>query len=83
MFEEKIVSVAALWRAEPPVIVSMPAPARHDDLRMAFMYSGQDLKMGFLTSSGCFVNRKEAAQIALEAGQINHETDSLISQELW
>ena len=38
---------------------------------------------GFLTSDGQFLNREEAAQYALEHGQIKEEVDLLFSEDLW
>ncbi len=45
-------------------------------------------KMGFVTSTGRYVDRKEAMAIALEAGQINKDMDTLrqsglISENIW
>lgn len=80
---ETIISVAAIWREDPPVIISAPPPWRHDDLRMAFCEVKTNLRMGFLTSTGRFVNRREAAHLAYQAGQIKYETTDLISQDLW
>lgn len=38
---------------------------------------------GFITSDDRFVNRKEAAKIAFEAGQIEKETKTLFSEDLY
>lgn len=38
---------------------------------------------GFVTSSGMFVNREEAATIALVSGQIKRQKKKLISEDLW
>lgn len=38
---------------------------------------------GFLTSDDFFVNRIEAAKIALKANQINFDTELLISEDLY
>ena len=38
---------------------------------------------GFLTSKNRFVNRSEAAKIAIEAGQIQTETPRLFSEDLY
>jgi len=45
-------------------------------------------KQGFVTSTGRYVDRKEALKIALEAGQINKDMDTirhheLISENIW
>lgn len=41
---------------------------------------------GFLTSDGRFIDRKEAAKLALDCGQINylsHNTDELYSEDIY
>lgn len=38
---------------------------------------------GFLTSTGRFVDRKEAGAIAFEAGQITKPTDCLFSEDIY
>lgn len=38
---------------------------------------------GFITSTGRFVNRTEAATLAKKAGQIKNETKILFSEDLW
>ncbi len=38
---------------------------------------------GFLTSKGNFVNRKEAAEIAFKANQIEKETITLFSEDIY
>jgi len=40
-------------------------------------------RQGFLTSKDRFVTRKEAAQIALDAGQIPKQIDILFSEDLY
>lgn len=40
-------------------------------------------KVGFLTSKGRFVDRKEAAKIAWDMGQIDKEVDELTSEDLY
>jgi hypothetical protein len=40
------------------------------------------LKAGFLTTKGEFIDRKEAAKIAFEAGQIKKKISALISEDL-
>jgi hypothetical protein len=38
---------------------------------------------GFMTSRGRFVNRRDAAKIAFETGQVKHKIDILFSEDLW
>lgn len=43
-------------------------------------------RQGFVTSNGRFVGRKQAARIALQAGQITklkYDPEELFSEELW
>jgi hypothetical protein len=42
----------------------------------------RDDQMGFVTSTGRFVSRKEAAQIAYNAGQIRAPKDELFNDDL-
>ena len=48
----------------------------------------KDSRKGFVTSSGRFVDREEALKIALEAGQVNKDMDTirqsgLMSENIW
>lgn len=71
-----------------PVIVSAAPPARHHNLFIAYKRLGPPDKQGFVTSTGRFVERDEALQIALASGQpmINgsgRHTSDLFSEDLW
>ncbi len=89
---ETIVAAAFLFRLEGhadtravPVIVSAPPPARHHNL---FALAGGPDDDGFLTSTGRFVGREEALNIAKAAGQplIDHPSRHpkwLFSEDLW
>lgn len=86
--QERIISVAI---SAFGVISSLPAPARHHDvLRKLYDFNplllGPDTQ-GFMTSAGRYVNRRDAAMIAIEAGQVV-STDlisapELFSEDLW
>jgi hypothetical protein len=84
---ERIISVAI---SSFGIIASLPAPARHGDvLRKLFDFNqtvvvGAD-RQGFLTNTGRYVNRRDAAAIALAAGQIDklQVTPDLYSEDLW
>lgn len=90
---EIIVAAAHLYRLEGsddpravPVIVSAPPPARHHNL-FALCSRVPD-ESGFLTSTGRFVGRIEALDIAKAAGQplIEHgsrHATRLFSEDLW
>lgn len=84
---ERIISVAI---SAFGIIASLPAPARHGDvLRKLWEFNqtvvvGAD-RQGFLTSTGRYVNRRDAAAIALAAGQVDRLTAApdLYSEDLW
>lgn len=42
-----------------------------------------ECEQGFLTSSNYFVTRKEAAEIAFQAGQVKDQSHTLISEDLY
>lgn len=83
----KEVIVAAAIRTSDFIVVSLPPPARHLDIResmgdfaLKIEWARQNKKVytipdfgeeGFLTSMSRFVTRTEAGKIALESGQIN------------
>lgn len=82
-----VVIVAAAIRVEGMFTVSVPAPGRHNDiinaeiLRMGFSY-----REGFLTSAGTFVDRENALELAIKAGQYNAPAEGkreLFSEDLW
>jgi hypothetical protein len=56
---------------------------------VGFPYDENGLKLmnteeqGFLTNTDRFVDRKEAGQIAFDAGQIKEETKRLFSEDLY
>jgi hypothetical protein len=71
----------------------VPKPGRHCDvIRLYCAYTGRrcippkaeaGCVQGFVTSTGRFVDRETAAQIALDAGQINEAKDYLFSEDVW
>ena len=72
-----------------PMIISLPKPARHDQIYKRLskdlnaIYTGK-AEAGFLNDHGDFLSRKEAYHHAVECGQIKAgETDCLISEDLW
>ena len=84
---ERIVSAACVIYG---AIVSLPPPARHHtilarlaDLRPDIVLGPKD--QGFLTSTGRYVGRVEAAEIAVSSGQVNELTapPRLFSEDLW
>lgn len=58
---------------------------RHVDIIRSAIKGGmmEEFDEGFLTNEGEFVNRYEAARIALKSGQIKKPTEKLRSQDLW
>lgn len=72
---------------------SVPRPGRHHDVVRQYckdtgvermpLQSEEKSVQGFLTSRGRFVDRHEAAALALEAGQIDTHTPKLFSEDVW
>jgi hypothetical protein len=88
---EKERIVAAAIRANGVVFSEIP-PARHhtilhaiDSLGLNPIEIGAPNNQGFITSTGRFVQRRQAAGIAVEAGQIDAPKwgAELYSEDLW
>lgn len=86
MTDERIVSAAMIYNG---VVCSLPQPARHGDIIVAISrhvperewpINGED---GFVTSTGRFVGRNEAAELARAAGQTKATGDILFSEDVW
>lgn len=83
---ERIVSVAI---SAFGIIASLPAPARHGDVLKKLHYFNEIVlgpdTQGFLTNAGRYVNRRDAAVIALEQGQCEKliAPPKLYSEDLW
>jgi hypothetical protein len=70
------------------LIFSIPRPGRHHDIIPLAVQAGAKApirqgEQGFLTSEGDFVDRRWAAQIAFQAGQIIELKAKLYSEDLW
>lgn len=72
-----------------PMIISLPKPARHDQIYKRLskdlnaIYTGQE-ECGFIDDKGNFLSRKEAYYHAIECGQIKAGgTECLVSEDLW
>jgi hypothetical protein len=68
------------------VTMSLPPPNRHHDvIRHHVALTGKygSGRQGFITSTGAFVNRRKAAEIAYAAGQISRPKKMLFSEDLW
>ena len=83
---ERIISVAI---SSFGIIASLPAPARHGDVLRKLadfndLVVGPDAQ-GFLTNTGRYVNRREAAHIAITSGQIDGMKwpPYLYSEDIW
>ena len=82
-YTKKIVAVALKLGDK---IYTLPPPARHSDL---FKLEEKEIlaraEQGFLTNEGQFVTRKQAAVIAVRAGQVKSPSipSCLISEDLW
>ena len=88
MTEERILQAAVYVGA----IITLPRPARHPQIIQTMdTLMGIDGilaypdRQGFITTTGRFVNRVEARQIAWRAGQIISDTKGpeLFSEDLW
>lgn len=81
---EHIVRAAIQWQGG---VWSVPRPGRHGDVFSTMGKLNQQFTtQGFLTSTGRFVNRFEAYDIARSVGQIIRKTgpsDELFSEDLW
>lgn len=79
--------VCAAIRDSNGAVHSKPRPARHHDC----FFSGCEtdkITCGFVTSSGYFVDRREAYKIAVAAGQLlptalAHHAPVLMSEDVW
>jgi hypothetical protein len=72
------------------VVYSVPRPGRHGDviiyMRDKCGVHSNFHTQGFLTSRNTFVDREEAARIALAAGQtqkLKFQPNQLFSEDLW
>ena len=72
------------------VVYSVPRPGRHHNVCHVMVAAGLPTDaqryQGFVTSTGRYVDRKEAAVIAQAAGQIRVKTgpaDTLFSEDVW
>jgi hypothetical protein len=87
-YKEHIVR-AAIRHEGDGMVYSMPRPNRHPNIiaLLVKMGSRKPIKgaQGFVTSTGRFVDRKEAALIAKEAGQVTKliAEPNLYSEDLW
>ena len=86
---EKIV-VAAIRDVATGLVFSLPKPKRHHDILHAAAALHRPLKQheqGFLTSFGRYVDRVEAANLALTAKQVRDHVlispPHLYSEDLW
>ena len=66
---------------------ALPRPARHFHLFALAAFQGttpDPCEQGFVTAEGVFFNRKQAAEIALECGQVDAlNSDELFSEDVW
>lgn len=82
----KIAAAAIKFRGK---VYHLPAPNRHHHI-IAYIRNLHETAVtqevqGFLTNSGKFLDRKEAARIAIAAGQIKalRWPPNLYSEDLW
>lgn len=83
---ENIAGVAIRINGE---VWQLPAPARHHHIIRVWseVHEGARLipgsQQGFVTSTGRFVSREVAAQIAFAAGQVSRKKRALFSEDVW
>lgn len=86
---ETIKAVAIVWDGH---VATLPSPLRHCHVMAAICGLFPDNRdslatQGFVTDAGRYVDRYEAAQIAIAAGQIDERdlspTGQLFSEDLW
>jgi hypothetical protein len=69
------------------VVYQVPRPERHHHaIRLAIAAGAEYVtqgEQGFVTSTGRFVERRDAADIAYRAGQIEQPRVALYSEDLW
>ena len=79
----------AAIRLSADIIATLPRPARHKDILWKLHELGiskiQFIDSGFIDEEGEFLQREEAAAIALGNGQANslHAPPGLHSEDLW
>lgn len=61
---------------------------RHNEIIMHMMEDGEKppffiTEQGFITSTGRFVDRYEAAEVAIRAGQVTSHVSCLSSEDVW
>lgn len=81
---ETIMSAAVMLQGG--AIATMPRPARHHTILHSLPEGAEHYAtQGFLTSTGRFASREEAATIAVRAGQIEAPKwgSDLYSEDLW
>lgn len=85
MTAARVIGAAILVDGE---VYSVSRPGRHRDvIRLYAKDRGQRLPagaiQGFLTDSGFFVGRVQAARLAFESGQIASPKAELFTEDLW
>ncbi len=77
----------AAIRTDEGTVYSVWRPRRHHDILALLHTRGLPIpsirNQGFVTSTGRFVSRAEAAQIALAAGQVPRAHPRLRTEHLW
>jgi hypothetical protein len=82
IYKNKIIAAALLL--EDNKIVSIMPPYRHNNI-LHLVYPIKVKEQGFLLNNGIFVNRIEAAKIAIESKQIKKLKygPELFTEDLW
>ena len=74
-------------RTADGLIHAMPKPARHHNVlhKLHYVYPKATVEQGFISSDGEYLNRVDAARIAIAAGQTKQLNwpPNLFSEDLW
>lgn len=79
-------TIIAAALKEGDKVYSLPPPHRHHTLAHSWPGTFKQSKQGFITSTGRFVDRKEAWIIARAANQVGdrtHVKGTLFTEDLW
>lgn len=80
---------AAIFVPQTKLILTLPRPARHADIKYAALNTGlsdawlSKATDGFLIENGRFLNRQDAAKHAFDCKQIKDQIFELYTNHLW
>lgn len=80
---ERITHAAVFTKEGYPIMGKSHADCFHLAKNTGIEMSQRAAHQGFMTSNGRYVERPEAAKIAIEAGQVRADCKILFSEDLW